>query len=349
MYKRSPQKRRLRITLSLACLVFLVNAGFNNAAAANLSAAQLATAMKTAGLVKPGNILDVWLLGDEAIISTSQEASGTDEMMRKQAFKMAKSVTPADLGNVKKLTFVFVDASDHGKKIEFNIDLLKDAEPNSDLAVVPFRRTSSASVGFVSSPKSAPAQYQTDKNALMKRINALAAKRVGVKPYLDKLARVDDQAKRGDLYEAAAGLAYLDSVVEAQEQRFAPAQRPAPPRAVVASSVPASADFLAQFAGKTDDYAEEIAWTILKRECGDLAPARGPFRMERFRIAKAIQQLASKGRNVVSFTAMYKRIDALTLQTASDRRKMNELTDQIQYLQQQLGLPPLQGTSHYKD
>jgi hypothetical protein len=248
------------------------------------------------------------------------------------------------------MTFVFVDTSDHGKKIEVTSDQLKDAEPSSDLAVVPLKRVSSAAMVFLSAGKSAPAQYNTDKNALTKRINALAARRVGVKPYLDQLARVDDQAKRGELYEAAAGLAYLESVVDAQEQRFAqPVQRPSAPQRV-ASSVPSSPDFLAQFAGKTDqNYDEDIAMTILRRECGDLAPSKGPFRMERFRIAKAIQLMASKGRDVESFKIMYKRIDALTIQIGTDRRRMNGLADQIQYLQQQLGLAPLQGTSHYKD
>jgi len=83
---------------------------------------------------------------------------------------------------------------------------------------------------------------------------------------------------------------------------------------------------------------------MLAHELGDLAPIEGAFRLERFRLAKKIQELKSQGVKVDNYRIYFRKIEDLA--ASKDPRKISELRDSIQYLQKQLGLGQLEGGTH---
>jgi hypothetical protein len=105
-------------------------------------------------------------------------------------------------------------------------------------------------------------------------------------------------------------------------------------------------DALANFSGTSDQYYDEIARTMLQHELGDLAPCEGPFRMNRFRIAKKIQDLRNHGTPVESYIAGFRRIEEMAAAANKDPRQVASVADNVRYMEQSLGLSELQGGSH---
>jgi hypothetical protein len=105
-------------------------------------------------------------------------------------------------------------------------------------------------------------------------------------------------------------------------------------------------DALGSFNGTSDEYYDEIAKTMLQHELGDLAPCEGPFRMERFRIAKKIQELRNGGKSVDGLVQGFHKLEEMAAEGNKDPRQVPALADNVRYMEKNLGLSALQGGSH---
>src|SRR5262249_5592944 len=91
-----------------------------------------------------------------------------------------------------------------------------------------------------------------------------------------------------------------------------------------------------------DDFHSKVEQIVLEHEFGkELVPSAGPFREERYRIAKALQYMQSKGQRIDSYLQFFKKIDDEAVEAAANPRKMAPLRTDVLYFDQQLGLPPL--------
>jgi hypothetical protein len=185
-------------------------------------------------------------------------------------------------------------------------------------------------------------QYLTLRSKVASRLSALQARGVGVKPFQANLAKIDQCYKHDDLKGAFVGLAGLQDAIGEQEGRLYALHPKGTPAQTTAASRPGSSSpgEVPLSVLSRDDYYNRMVQNILEKELGADAPADGPFELERFRVAKCIHQYQSEGRDMSGPHYLYKQIEAIVI--AKDSSKIPELVDKLNYLQKQLGLPPLQ-------
>jgi len=156
------------------------------------------------------------------------------------------------------------------------------------------------------------------------------------------LGKADALYKQEDLKGALAGLVTLQDTVSEQEKRVsaahasATASKTAEGPGAISSELPPGKNM------SKDDYYNRMVQSMLFKELGTDAPADGPFQLERFRTAKYIHELESQGKDVQGARYLYKQIDDLV--ASHDNTKVSEIVDKLNYLQKQLGLPPLKAS-----
>lgn len=101
----------------------------------------------------------------------------------------------------------------------------------------------------------------------------------------------------------------------------------------------------AGFNGDADGFAKMVAKDIIARELGNLGiPCNGPFRLERFRNLHRINELKQKGVRIDSYLDHYRRTEDLAAAAKKDPSRIAQLSGDVRFLEQQLGLSALTGS-----
>jgi len=357
-----------------ALLVIALNTQLLQANAAE-TAQTLVEQLRSAGAVDPDASVSVLTLPDETIVIVNAERAD-EPSLRKTAGQIAQALSSDQVVHGKPLKVVCCDQAHGARSLTLSADQLNAGAANT-VAVFVGEQAVGARVAAaqVAASVSGSGTFQSQRVKLVERIKALEGKGVGVKPFFDEVSRIDGLYSHGDTAGATAALGRLGSTVAEHEQiiktKSVVAARPAgAPAAAAAAAAPMSSakqaamqqmlsqmraqgasqkqidTALTNFQGTSDEYYDEIARTMLQHELGDLAPCEGPFRMERFRIAKKIQELRVTSVNTAGFTSFYRKLEEMAVIAAKDPRKIAEMADNVRYMEKQLGLSELQGGSH---
>lgn len=192
-------------------------------------------------------------------------------------------------------------------------------------------------------------QYLADRARVASRIEALKALGVGVVPFVSELARIDDIYKVGKAGDADAALSKLNAALAQQEQtrkemQVASARQTARAKVATRTGSAATAASVADYQGSMDGFLANMISTMVQKEVGQWVPQKGPFLVERFRIAKRIHELETQNRRIDGIASLYRNMECVV--ASHDRRRLPELSMNIRYLQQQLGLSQLEGGLH---
>jgi soluble cytochrome b562 len=307
-------------------------------------------------------------LPDELIVITHIDGSFSGDALKALALKMAVAMAPATSSKRTVITFSEGSAGGRITAITVSAEQVKSLHEKANSVEAASLEAMQAEMAFVggaggqvagsSSPNSAMSNLQMERNKLTTQIEQLRLKRVGVKPFVDEIARADEQLKEGNVTQAKATLDHLSGSIDEYEQQAkiakmaghatttsqAPPMRQAPNMAAMMGASGGGALFGAaadrasasSLPTNSDAYYDEIASQILKRQVGDLAPVDGPMRLERFTIAKRITTLRQSGANVNNFITAFRKIEEIA--GTKDPQKVLLLRDEIQYLNKQLGI-----------
>lgn len=198
-------------------------------------------------------------------------------------------------------------------------------------------------------------KYQIERAKVVARVESLRAKGVGVAPYVQEIIRIDEVYTHGG--DAVAMIGRLDSSVTEQEKARQDMQnvitshgQPATGaaranRSAASVAAPAAADAsVADYNGSMDGFVQQMVNSFITKEVGQWVPRRGPFMIERLRIARRIHELEAKNVRVDGLGNLYRNMEDVV--AAQDPRRLSELSTDIRYLQSQLGLSQLEGSFH---
>lgn len=111
------------------------------------------------------------------------------------------------------------------------------------------------------------------------------------------------------------------------------------------SRVNSNSSAASNFRGSANDYLKLVVKDIVARELGTISlPVNGPFRLERFRIAQRISELQKGGQDISNYLAYYNKTEEIARAAKQSPGRIGELSGNVQYLSQQLQLPPLSGS-----
>lgn len=100
-----------------------------------------------------------------------------------------------------------------------------------------------------------------------------------------------------------------------------------------------------KYEGDADGFLKVVAENIAARELGGLGiPCKGPFRVERFRNLQRINELRQKGTKIEGYLDYYRKTEDVAGLCKNDPSRISELSSEVRYLEQQLGLSPLTGS-----
>ncbi|HEY9718140.1 MAG TPA: hypothetical protein V6C69_11760 [Trichormus sp.] len=333
------------------------------------TAAGLADKLHASGAVAADAAINVLTLPDETIVIV-ESANVDEQSLRKMASDIARAANEDPVARTRALKIVGCDQFHKTKSLTLTADQLATTGAADRATVSSGEQALSAKAASpVATQGVGSGDYPTKRKRLVERIKWLESKGVGVKPFFDQLSRIDGLYSHGDSTTASTAMAHLVSTVSEHEQiikqKSLTAARPVTAAAPQMSSAKQAAmqqmlaemkakgasqkqinDALADFQGTSDAYYDEIARTMLQHELGDLAPCEGPFRMERFRIAKKIQELRNSGAKTAGFVSYYRKLEDEAAEAQKDPRRLAEMADNIRYMNKQLGLSELQGGSH---
>lgn len=227
-------------------------------------------------------------------------------------------------------------------------------------------------VGSVAMPPE-EVQYRELHDQLQAKIKKLAGLGAGVAPFENRLSEID-KASENNWVASSKSLSSLNDSVEAQLKSIAALRAPKPvaakvalpsniasalPRAAqgqdmqrvvnrLAAVLPNSKDLLqVPNGGTADDFVQNLANQLAARELGGLGvPVSGPFLLERFRNLQRVNQMRAAGQNIDSYLDYWRRTEDTLKLAKRDSSRLSELSSQVSYLQQQLGLQPLSGSIH---
>ncbi len=295
-------------------------------------------------------------LPDQLIVLTAIEGNYSETSLKSLALKIAAII--ANEGISKRAVFVFSDSTGSGKATTLAIkseqmktlhDQANSLEASAleigegDIAVATADRPSD-----IFSANADMSNLQMERNKLTTEIAQLRASRVGVKPFLDEIARADEQLRHGDARAAKQILDHLSGAIDEYVR-----QRQARATSTGAAAVSLGSANQLRTGGAQPGQAmtgmgpglssmpqgisDEAANQILKQYLGDLAPVEGPMRFERVTIARRIQSLRQSGARVENYLAAYSRIEEIAGAKDAEKR-MTLLRDEILYLNKQLGV-----------
>ncbi len=357
----------VRQTILRVALIAVTMASVMPAARSAEASEKILHSLQQAKILDNKESVLVLILSDEVLLSISSDAPISPDAFKHAAVETGKIVYLEPALKSKKLRLVVTSpGTSAASEITMN-----DGQGVDSITIVPAERSwvspNPVLVGTTHGVvNAAGANFRSDRTKLATRLQALEKKGVGVKLYNAELLKADESFNQADFVKANETLSKLAKLVDEQETRLKTAA--APPtnafqsaHAALTGSSPvvglgnrsSAAEYAARmgvkgnlgdFSGSSDAYYDEVARQMLARELGDLAPIEGAFRLERFRLAKKIQELKNQGTRVDSYRIFYRKIEDLA--ASKDPRKIAELRDNIQYLQKQLGLSQLQGGSH---
>ncbi|MBZ0187421.1 MAG: hypothetical protein K8F91_14335 [Candidatus Obscuribacterales bacterium] len=222
---------------------------------------------------------------------------------------------------------------------------------------------------------SADSQYVNIQKGFSDKLAKLEKLGGGIKPFADRAAQVEEMNARGESAAAIKVLESLDRSIDAQLKSIEGlrAVKPKVAKQVASSNSTAVAKNLlmilasseiggkkllssetlasvdsstfANFQGNANEYLEKVAQDLVARELGGLAiPVKGPFRLERFRNVQRISELRKHGKRVDNFLYQYQMTEQLAQAAGHDAGRVEELSSQVRYLGQQLGLCQLTGS-----
>lgn len=358
----------LKSAALIACLV-VGNSAYAKGAADLLGAIKASNATGS-------DTLQVSYLKNLILVTDNLDSNVPDDQLRRRAGLIGRAIASKQRDDLKPLTILFQDRSNNVKEISFDLDQVRSFAGGDDSFVTSVAMSAAEqanssgyapapasygamTVAAASSIKSSNSQFQAERAKVAGRIEVLKAKGVGINPFVDELSKIDDQYKRADVGGATLALQRLDSVIDEQEKarkeaQTALANRPAPSAQVVApkaapggrqlAAAAPGGSVITQFNGTTDDFVDQVVNQIVNKELGQFVPHKGPFMVERFRIAKRLKELEDQRMNVNGYATMYRNMEDIV--ASKDGRRLNELSMNVQYLQQQLGLAQLQGKLH---
>lgn len=314
----------------------------------------------------------------ETIVNISADTL-SDREARERASAVAKVV--AHEGCVDKaLTVVFVDQANNVKEVDFSSEQLRalrsdDVSVLSSISISTGDQAGNLSMlgacTTVSLTTTAPIakaprmEFQGERSKVAGQIEALRAKGVGVTPFIQELSKIDEAYRRADIEGAMASLTRLSSALGEQDRARQEIQTTTTTRArsmqpaygggtsrtlasvattplnrIGSAGVPSVADFN----GSMDGFVSAVINTALKEGLGNYVPHKGPFLVERARIARRIRELELQRVNVQGYASLFNNMEDVVV--GQDSRRLNELSMDVRYLQSQLGLQQLEGTVH---
>ena len=325
------------------------------------SISEIAKHLSEARILPGTKSFQVFDLPEEVIITITLDSTFTDEDLNILSTKIAQSMLP-DQATGKQTVLVFDNSQMpskvravllSGEQVKAALDKGNPLDPNS-LVVWPGEvSVTKSSQPNVVDVNAAVSEFQMLKNRVTSRIQALKGKGVGVKLFLDEVARADDFAKRSDWTEATAVLDHLNSSIDSYEKQYKQQQltlktglqksdslvhatNPGSKLPVGKPSPSQPPDFgQPKYPVGTDPEEKEIIKLMWSR-VGDLAPYDGPFRLERFQLAQRIVTLRQAGTNVDNYLNLYRRLEDIVKE--NDPRKVRDISGEIEYLQKQLGI-----------
>jgi hypothetical protein len=101
---------------------------------------------------------------------------------------------------------------------------------------------------------------------------------------------------------------------------------------------------VADYNGSMDGFVQQMVNSFVTKEVGQWVPRKGPFMIERLRIARRIHELEGKNVRVDGLGNLYRNMEDVV--ATQDPRRLSELSTDIRYLQSQLGLSQLEGSFH---
>lgn len=214
-------------------------------------------------------------------------------------------------------------------------------------------------------------QYNSVSGELAAHLKQLETLGGGIGPFIARQKQIDQVFVAGDHENAVKDLVRLNQSVSDQLANLkalrAVKKAPALPKVAFAAPVtttgnlavsPASMSELSKlmvvnqgvgnysgYEGDADGFAKLVAKDIIARELGNLGiPCKGPFRVERFRNLQRINELRQKGQKIDGYLDFHKRTEELASLAKNDPSRLAQLSSEVRYLEQQLGLSPLTGS-----
>lgn len=214
-------------------------------------------------------------------------------------------------------------------------------------------------------------QYTSASEELTAQLKQLASLGGGITPFVNRQKHIDQVFADGDHESAVNDLVHLNKSVKEQLSNLkalrtskkvaAPTKVASVKTSAPSSSLAVSPASMSQlnmlmvnqggvgsyssYAGDADGYAKTVANDILARELGNLGiPCKGPFRVERFRNLQRINELRQKGQRIDGYLDYHRRTEELASLARNDSSRLGQLSSEVRYLEQQLGLSPLTGS-----
>lgn len=214
-------------------------------------------------------------------------------------------------------------------------------------------------------------QYTAVSEELTMQLKQLASLGGGITPFVNRQKQIDQVFTDGAHERAVNDLLHLNNSVKEQLSNLKAlrtAKKVAAPVKVAAARPSAHTNSLAvspasmsqlnmlmvnqacagnysNYEGDADGYAKTVANDILARELGNLGiPCKGPFRVERFRNLQRINELRQKGQKIDGYLDYHRRTEELASLARNDSSRLGQLSSEVRYLEQQLGLSPLTGS-----
>ncbi len=320
--------------------------------------------IRDAKVLPPGGQCEVIDLPDQLLVLIRTDANFSADALKTLALKLAQVMAPVVTGKRTVITFADGSAAGHLTAVTVSADQIRglhEKTSNVEASALDAVLADSAIIRGAATAPSTNAEMsnlQMERNKLTTHIEQLRAKRVGVKPFVDEIARADEQLKEGNVTQAKAILDHLNGAIEDYEQQakearisghaatYVSQQPPSRPRPNLPAMTARGGGALfgtaadrasaASLPAGSDGYYDEIANQILKRQVGDLAPIDGPMRLERYTIAKRITTLRQSGADVNNYITAFRKIEEIA--GSKDPQKVLLLRDEIQYLNKQLGI-----------
>jgi hypothetical protein len=360
--KRFSGRIALSILLSLPSCVLPGVADVNptQSLVATLSSGSALGSRQLIGVVNVDGVVSVFV---------SDKENSPDEDLRKASIGIVKAINVDGLSPLKILSIDFVATTQNefaavhritlqDKELAAlrsasaddaeSLKLLAGATVSYEQMTVPVRSTATVKVASVQGDNAVHStkdielsrQFISLRAKAASRLTSLQSKGVGVRPFQTNLVKIDALYKQDDLKGAFAGLSGLQEAISDQESRiYAMHAKVASAQPTIQVRGGGSIGEVPVNTASRDDYYNKMVQNILAKELGGDAPVDGPFQLERFRIAKAMHQFSSEGKDMSGPHYLFKQIESLI--STKDNSKIPEIVDKLNYLQKQLGLPPL--------
>jgi len=322
------------------------------------SASDLVTALKSSKAVGSSSV-EVAALHSQMIITLSGESNASSDDLHARALTLAKIVA-ADKANLKPLTILFKDQASNIKEFSFDAAQMTQLATGAEVQIAATQADAAVAVPqthqlTVTAQATTTDKYQVERAKVVARIEALRAKGVGVTPFVQEISRIDDTYTHGG--DALTMISKLDSTLTEQEKNRQEMQKVASTRTVnrmqpaaynvrgTRTAATSGSDIaVGDYNGSMDGFVSQMINTFVTKEVGQWVPRKGPFMVERLRIARRIHELEGQSVRVDGVGNLYRNMEGVV--ATQDPRRLGELSMDIKYLQSQLGLSQLEGGLH---